>query len=160
MAIAARPRVVENDHLNVKNIRCVYTKGFDDGTLRQRIRIRREKYGGGVHKRPKWDDCKFFFDTHQCFGSPGKEEDTYSHHDLDLVELGLTKFHNLRMLANRELRGPLMEGVLRWNPWLPRVVVVVVVRGRALALDERKKDAVSGGNEGETFGSFQLLTRV
>ena len=38
---------------------------------------------------------------------------TYSHHDLDLVELGLTKFHNRRMQARRELQGPLMEGVLR-----------------------------------------------
>ena len=75
---------------------------------------------------------------------------TYSHRDLDLVELGLTKFHNLRMKARRELRGPPMEGVLQQNPSLPRVLVVVV-QGKAWALDERKF-GVNGGNEGETFG--------
>ena len=69
--------------------------------------------------------------------------------------MGLTKFHNLRMQANRELRDPLMEGLLRQNPSLPRVVVVV--QGKAGALDERRKVVVDGGNEGETFGSFQVL---
>jgi hypothetical protein len=47
-----------------------------------------------------------------------------------------------------------MEGVLRQNSSLPRVVVVVV-QGKARALDERRKVLVNGGNEGETFGSFQ-----
>jgi hypothetical protein len=61
MATAARPRLVENDHVNVKNIRRVSAEGFQDGTLCQRIRIRREKDGGGVHKRPKRDDCDYFF---------------------------------------------------------------------------------------------------
>jgi hypothetical protein len=46
-----------------------------------------------------------------------------------------------------------MEGVLRQNSSLPRVVVVV--QGKARALDERRKVLVNGGNEGETFGSFQ-----
>jgi hypothetical protein len=48
-----------------------------------------------------------------------------------------------------------MEGLLRQNPSLPRVVVVV--QGEAGALDERRKVVVDGGNEGETFGSFQVL---
>lgn len=67
----------------------------------------------------------------------------YSHHGLDLVELGLTKFHNLRMKVRRESRGPPMEGVLRQNPSLPRVVVAVVVavvvQGKAWALDETRR---------------------
>jgi len=78
---------------------------------------------------------------------------TYSHHDLDLVELGLTKFHNLRMQAHKELRDPLMEGVLRQNPSLPRAAVAV--QGKAWALDERRNVMMNGGNEGETFGNFQ-----
>jgi hypothetical protein len=51
-----------------------------------------------------------------------------------------------------------MEGVLRQNSSLPRVVVVVVVvvQGKAWALDGGRKVLVNGGNEGETFGSFQL----
>ncbi len=35
MATAARPRVVENNHVNVKNIRRVSTEGLDDGTFCQ-----------------------------------------------------------------------------------------------------------------------------
>jgi hypothetical protein len=62
------------------------------------------------------------------------------------------------MQANRELRGPLMEGVLRKNPSLPRVVVVV--REKAGALDKRRRVVVDGGNEVETFGSFPFLARV
>ena len=51
-----------------------------------------------------------------------------------------------------------MGGVLRQNPSLPRVVVVV--QEKAGALGERRKVVVNGGNEGETFGNFQFGARV
>jgi hypothetical protein len=51
-----------------------------------------------------------------------------------------------------------MEGVLRQNPSLPRVVVVV--QGKVGALDKRRRVVEDGGNEGETFGSFPFLARV
>ena len=35
MATAARPRLVENNHLGVKSIRRVCAEGLDDGTFRQ-----------------------------------------------------------------------------------------------------------------------------
>ena len=57
MAIVARARIVENNHADVKKILRVSAEGLDDGTFCERNRIRREKDGGSVHKRPKWDDC-------------------------------------------------------------------------------------------------------
>ena len=61
MATAARPRLIENNHVDVKNIRRVCAEGLDNGTFCQRNRIRREKDGGSMHKRPKWDDCQIFW---------------------------------------------------------------------------------------------------
>lgn len=62
MATAVRPRLIKNNHLDIKNIRRVCAEGLYNGTFRQRNRIRREKDGGSVHKRPKWDDCHFFLE--------------------------------------------------------------------------------------------------
>jgi hypothetical protein len=35
MATAARPRLVKNNHVDVKNVRRVCAEGLDDGTLCQ-----------------------------------------------------------------------------------------------------------------------------
>lgn len=56
MASAARPRLVDDNHLDIKDIRRVCAQGLDDGSFCQGNRIRREKDGGGVQQRPKWND--------------------------------------------------------------------------------------------------------
>lgn len=56
MASAARPRLVDDNHLDIKDVRRVCAQGLDDGSFCQRDRIRREKDGGGVQQGPKWDD--------------------------------------------------------------------------------------------------------
>ena len=79
MATAARPRLVENNHVDVKKVGRVRAEGLDDGTFCPWNHICREKDGGGMHKCPKWDNCNFFLIFLIFlifgFGSLGKKED-------------------------------------------------------------------------------------
>jgi len=56
MASVARPHLVDDNHLDVKDVRRVCAQGLNEGSFCQGSRTRREKDGGGVQQRPKWDD--------------------------------------------------------------------------------------------------------
>jgi hypothetical protein len=110
VASATRPRLVDDNHLDVKGVRRICAQGLDDGSFCQGSRIRSEKDGGAVQQRPNWDDCNF--DSISVLARWRKKK-TRSHRDLDPVGLGLTKFHNLRMRVRRESLDPLLDGHLR-----------------------------------------------
>ena len=149
MASATRPRLVDDNHLDVKGVRRVRAQRLDDGSFCQGSRRIRssEKDGRGVQQGPNWDDCNFFSLLYSIsvLGYRWRRRKTCSRRGLDPADLGLTKFHNLRMRVRRESLGPLLDGHLRQVLWLPRVVEWAA----------GKLDGVYGenrGNEGETFG--------
>ena len=54
---ATRPRLVDDDHADIKRVSRMCAQRLDDGDLRQRSRIRCEEDRRGVQDRPKWNDC-------------------------------------------------------------------------------------------------------
>jgi hypothetical protein len=64
---AARPRLVDDDHADIKRVSRMCAQRLDDGGLRQRSRICREEDRRGVQDRPKWNDCFILFLRYSSF---------------------------------------------------------------------------------------------
>jgi len=95
MAVAPtiRPRLVNDDHADVKSIPGVCAQGLDDEGFCQGDRIWCEKERRRVQEGSEWNDF-FCFPMIKKTMVTGRE--TYTRHDLGLAGMGLTKVDNLR----------------------------------------------------------------